>query len=73
VVRAAQYRPEAIATPEYPESHLVENVGERPDATFRYNTIANFSQNGKPFVDAFIEAILADIGRNKAAAPNSRN
>jgi C-terminal processing protease CtpA/Prc len=69
VVRAMQYRPDANPTPEYPAAHFIENVGVRPDIPVRYNTVANFLDGGRPFVDAFLAAIVADIDRKKESDP----
>jgi hypothetical protein len=33
----------------------------RPDIEVDYMTVANFNQKGKPFVDAFVAAIVARI------------
>jgi hypothetical protein len=39
----------------------VENIGVRPDLVVDYMTAANLNQRGKPFVDAFVAAIIAQI------------
>jgi hypothetical protein len=50
-----------IVTPEYPPAPYVENIGVRPDIEVDYMTRANLDQKGKPFVDAFVAAIIAEI------------
>jgi hypothetical protein len=67
VVRAMQYRPNAMQVSGFPETHFTENVGVQPDDSFRYNTVTNFLAGGKPFVDAFLAAIVADVESKKPA------
>ena len=50
-----------IATPEYPEAPYIENIGVRPDIQVDYMTRDNLLQQGRPFVAAFTEAIVAAI------------
>jgi C-terminal processing protease CtpA/Prc len=54
-----------IVTPEYPPAPYVENIGVRPDIVVDYMTADNLNQKGKPFVDAFVAAILAQIPSQK--------
>jgi hypothetical protein len=54
-------RKNPIVTAEYPTAPYVENIGVRPEITVDYMTIDNFSRGGKPFVDAFVAAIVARI------------
>ena len=52
-------------TAEYPSAPYVENIGVRPDIVVDYMTADNLNQKGKPFVDAFVAAIVAQIQANK--------
>ena len=58
-------RKNAIVTAEYPTSPYVENIGVRPDIEVDYMTIDNLNRRGKPFVDAFVAAIVAQIQGSK--------
>lgn len=49
----------------YPATRYVENVGVHPDYLVDYMTAANLFQNGKPFVDGFVAAIVEHIGRSR--------
>ena len=61
---ALQVRSIAIATPDYPVSNLIENVGVRPDIEADYMTKDNLLQNGLPFLDALLRH-TASIIRNR--------
>jgi C-terminal processing protease CtpA/Prc len=61
VTEGLMVRKEPIKTPDYPTSAYIENIGVRPDIEVDYMTVANFNQKGKPFVDAFVAAIVARI------------
>ncbi len=52
-------------TTDYPTAPYVENIGVRPDVVVDYMTAANLNQRGKPFVDAFVAAIIAEIESHK--------
>jgi uncharacterized protein with HEPN domain len=54
-------RKTAIVTSDYPSAPYVENIGVRPDIVVDYMTADNLNQKGKPFVDAFVAAIIAQI------------
>ena len=58
-------RKNAIVTAEYPASPYVENIGVRPDIVVDYMTSDNLNRRGKPYVDAFVAAIVAQIQGNK--------
>jgi hypothetical protein len=45
----------------YPPAPYVENIGVRPDLRVDYMTSDNLNQSGKPFVDAFVTAIVNQI------------
>lgn len=61
VVVSMQRRPNPVTTPEYPTANYVENIGVRPDIPVNYMRIGNLRQNGKPFVEAFLDAIATEI------------
>jgi C-terminal processing protease CtpA/Prc len=60
-----QCRKEPVSTPDYPTTIYVENVGVRPDIWADYMRADTFSQNGKPFVDGFLDAITTEIKRTR--------
>ena len=45
----------------FPPAPYVENIGVRPDVRINFMTSDNLSQSGKPFVDAFVTAIVNQI------------
>jgi hypothetical protein len=45
----------------YPVAPYVENIGVHPDLRIDYMTTDNLYQSGKPFVDAFVTAIVNQI------------
>lgn len=51
---ALQVRSNPIATPDYPFSNVIENVGVRPDVEADYMTRDNLLQNGFPFLEALL-------------------
>ena len=61
VTESLMNRKNPIVTSDYPTAPYVENIGVRPDITVDYMTLDNLNRNGKPFVDAFVAAILAQI------------
>lgn len=61
VTESLMSRKNAIVTAEYPSAPYVENIGVRPDIVVDYMTADNLNQRGKPFVDAFVAAIVAQI------------
>jgi C-terminal processing protease CtpA/Prc len=65
VTRGLMIRKENIATSEYPTAPYIENIGVRPDIPIDYMTRENLLQNGRPFVDAWVSAIVAEIGKGK--------
>lgn len=65
VARAILIRKSNVVTAEYPAMNYIENIGVRPDQTYDYMTVANLSQNGKPFVDAFLAAAVSYIQSQK--------
>jgi hypothetical protein len=61
VTESLMNRKTAIVTAEYPAAPYVENIGVRPEIVVDYMTADNLNRQGKPFVDAFVAAILAQI------------
>jgi hypothetical protein len=52
---ALQVRNQFIATPDYPTTTLIENVGVRPDFESNYMTKDNLLQSGFPFLDELLQ------------------
>ncbi len=65
VTESLMNRKNTIVTAEYPPAPYVENIGVRPDIVVDYMTSDNLNQKGKPFVDAFVAAIVAQIQGSK--------
>jgi C-terminal processing protease CtpA/Prc len=70
VTESLMNRGRDIFTNSYPASLFlitpyVENVGVLPDVPIDYMTVANLSQAGKPFVDAFVTAIINEIRKGR--------
>jgi hypothetical protein len=65
VTESLMDRKNPIVTAEYPTAPYVENIGVRPDIVVDYMTADNLNQKGKPFVDAFVAAIVARIEGQK--------
>ena len=61
VTESLMNRKNPIVTSEYPAAPYVENIGVRPDIQADYMTRDNLTQNGKPFVDAFVAAMVNKI------------
>lgn len=55
-----QTRPAPVATPDYPTSIYIENVGVRPEVMNDYMTKENLLQNGTPFINSFLKS-MADF------------
>jgi hypothetical protein len=65
VTDSLMIRKNNIVTAEYPAAPFVENIGVRPEIVVDYMTADNLNRQGKPFVDAFVAAILAQIPAKK--------
>ena len=65
VTESLMIRKNDINTADYPPAPYVENIGVRPDIEVDYMTRDNLHQKGKPFVDAFVAAIVAEIESHK--------
>ncbi|MGH9722356.1 MAG: S41 family peptidase [Bryobacteraceae bacterium] len=50
-----------VVTADYPAAPYIENIGVRPDVELDYMTKENLLQNGRPFVNAFVQAIVDQI------------
>jgi hypothetical protein len=61
---AIQVRSKPIATPDYPVSDLIENVGVRPDIEADYMTRDNLLRDGLPFLETLLRR-TASIIRNR--------
>ena len=51
-----------IITPDFPPTQYIENVGVRPDVAIDYMTLDNLVNSGRPFVQAFTDVIVKQIG-----------
>jgi C-terminal processing protease CtpA/Prc len=65
VTESLMNRKNDIKTEEYLTAPYVENIGVRPDIVVDYMTVNNLNQKGKPFVDAFVAAIVAQLQKAK--------
>ena len=65
VTESLMNRKNPIVTAEYPTAPYVENIGVRPEITVDYMTVENLNRSGKPFVDAFVAAIVDEIQKAK--------
>ncbi|MBI1898852.1 MAG: hypothetical protein HYS04_20320 [Acidobacteria bacterium] len=54
-------RREPVATAEYPTTAYIENVGVHPEIPLDAMTRENLMSRGRPYVEAFTSAILAEI------------
>ncbi len=57
-------RPKMIATPEFPTTNLIENVGVRPDVEADYMTRTNLLNGGADFVNRFTQVMLDQLNQN---------
>jgi len=57
VTQSLMSRKNPVRADGYPAAPYVENIGVYPDVSVDYMTLDNLTQNGKPFVDAFVSAI----------------
>ncbi len=68
VTQSLMNRKNPVVTSDYPTAPYVENIGVRPEIQVDYMTRDNLTQNGKPFVDAFVAAMVDTIQKSKPAA-----
>ncbi|HYS54244.1 MAG TPA: S41 family peptidase [Thermoanaerobaculia bacterium] len=67
VTQSLMNRKNPVMTSDYPAAPYVENIGVRPEIQVDYMTRDNLTQNGKPFVDAFVAAMVDTIQKSKPA------
>ncbi len=67
VTQSLMNRKNPVVTSDYPTAPYVENIGVRPEIEVDYMTRDNLTQNGKPFVDAFVAAMVDTIQKSKPA------
>jgi hypothetical protein len=65
VTEALMVRKDPIVTDDYPTTAYIENVGVRPEIVVDYMTRDNLLQGGKPFLDALVAAVSAQIQKGK--------
>jgi peptidase S41-like protein/PDZ domain-containing protein len=65
VTESLMIRKTPIFSVEYPAAPYVENIGVRPEIEVDYMTRDNLMLNGKPFVDSFIAAAVAEIEKRR--------
>jgi len=61
VTNSLMYRPNAVAANGYALSHTIENAGVQPDVPFDYMQPEVLRLRGKPFVDAFLAELVAEL------------
>ncbi len=64
VTASLMNRKDPVVTPDNPTAPYVENIGVRPDRTQDYMTRENLLNNGRAFVEAFVNAMVEHIQRN---------
>jgi hypothetical protein len=69
ITESLMHRARLVATPDYPTSSYVENIGVWPDFQQDYMTVDNLLNQGATFVQAFTDAFVKLI-RADAAAQN---
>ena len=62
---AMQVRSKPIATPDYPFSNVIENVGVRPDVEADYMSKDNLLQNGLPFLETLLRRMALFTRTNR--------
>lgn len=67
VTQSLMNRKNPVVTSDYPTAPYVENIGVRPEIAADYMTRDNLTQGGKPFVDAFVAAMVDVIQKSKPA------
>ena len=65
LTQSLMVRKDLIVTEEYPAAPYVENIGVRPDIQADYMTRDNLMQNGRPFVDSFVDAMVNHIRKSR--------
>jgi hypothetical protein len=65
VTQSLMNRKNPVVTSDYPTAPYVENIGVRPEILVDYMTRDNLTQSGKPFVDAFVAAMVDYLQRTR--------
>jgi hypothetical protein len=65
VTQSLMNRKNPVVTSDYPTAPYVENIGVRPEIQVDYMTRDNLTQSGKPFVDAFVAAMVDTIQKSR--------
>lgn len=65
LTQSLMVRKNPVVTDDYPAAPYVENIGVRPDVPIDYMTRDNLTQFGKPFFDAAVAAMIAEIQKNQ--------
>ncbi len=65
VTRTLVTRKAQVVTDDHPTAHYIENIGVRPDIYNDYMTRENLMTGGRPFVEAFTQAMVEHIRRNQ--------
>ena len=61
ITQSLMVRKEPVSVEGYPTTAYIENVGVQPDIVQDYMTRQNLLQAGRPFVDAFVAAMVEHI------------
>jgi hypothetical protein len=67
VTQSLMNRKNPISRVDYATAPYVENIGVHPEILVDYMTKENLMQNGKPFVDAFVAAMVDYLQRGRLA------
>ena len=54
-----------VVTPDYPAAPYIENIGVRPDIEVDIMTRENLFNEGRPFVEAFVAAMVEHIRKSR--------
>jgi len=65
VTQSMMIRKNPVVSAEYPTAPYVENIGVHPEIEADYMTRDNLMQGGKPFVEALIAAIVAEVEKRR--------
>jgi hypothetical protein len=66
LTESLMHRKNPVVTSDYPTAPYVENIGVRPEIVQDYMTIANLLNKGATFVQAFTDAMVANIASEGA-------
>lgn len=65
VTRTLVTRKAPVVTDDHPTAYYIENIGVRPDIYHDYMTRENLMNGGRPFVEAFTQAMVDHIRRSR--------